>query len=72
MPERASWLKDLEDELFNWQGEPNEVNDQIDVLSSAGSEAASRGLGEQVDDTLPIPTHMSMPRAVGSFQSPYL
>jgi phage terminase large subunit-like protein len=72
LPERASWLKDLEDELFNWQGEPNEVNDQIDVLSSAGSEAASRGLGEQVDDTLPIPTHMSMPRAVGSFQSPYL
>lgn len=33
IPQEAWWLKDLEDELFGWQGYPTETDDQIDVLS---------------------------------------
>lgn len=35
LPQEAWWLKDLEDELFGWQGYPSETDDQVDVLSQA-------------------------------------
>jgi len=69
LPERASWLEALEDELFAWTGDPNEVNDQIDVLSSASEEASLRGLGEEVDLTLPTPVNATRPIAVGGFKA---
>ncbi len=69
LPERASWLTDLENELFSWTGDPNEVNDQIDVLSSAGEEASLGGLGEEVDSTLPTAVNATRPIAVGGFKA---
>lgn len=54
LPQRTlnmPWLKDLEDEVFTWIGHPQEIDDQIDVLSMAGmdiaSEAISGGFVEQ-------------------------
>lgn len=35
LPQQAWWLKDLEDELFGWQGYPTETDDQVDVLAQA-------------------------------------
>ncbi len=69
LPEKALWLKDLENELFAWTGNPNEVNDQIDVLSSASDEANLRGLGEMTDLTLPTPVNATRPLAVGGFEA---
>jgi hypothetical protein len=71
LPESAAWLSDLEDELFSWTGHPNEVNDQIDILASGASEAAVRGLGEMVDETLPTAVTASRPVAVGGFKHMY-
>jgi len=69
LPESAYWLEDLEDELFAWTGDPGETNDQMDVLSSAAQEAAVRGLGEDVDPTLPTPSMSTPPVAVGGFEA---
>jgi len=65
LPKHTSWLSDLENELFAWTGHPKEVNDQIDVLSSGASEAASRGLGEQIDETLQTPQTNTAPMSTG-------
>lgn len=35
LPQEAWWLKELEDELFGWQGYPTEADDQVDTLSQA-------------------------------------
>jgi len=35
LPQSAHWLKDVEDELFTWQGYPNESDDIIDTLAHA-------------------------------------
>ena len=64
LPQEASWLRELESELYTWTGSPRDVDDQIDVLSSAGQEAALRGYGEERDSTLEIPTASSSPKAV--------
>lgn len=66
LPAKASWLEDLENELFAWTGSPREVDDQIDVLSSAGQEAALRGLGEEVDSTIKDPAKHTAPSVVGA------
>ena len=65
LPSEASWLRDLEDELFSWTGSPREVDDQIDVLSSAAQEAALRGLGEELDESIEPPSTFDIPLAVG-------
>ena len=34
-PQSASWLKEWEDEIFNWTGNGTQTDDQVDVLSDA-------------------------------------
>jgi predicted phage terminase large subunit-like protein len=52
LPTYAEWLPDLEDELFVWQGSKGEVDDQIDVLSLAGSYVAAKEHGHSMDPDL--------------------
>jgi predicted CoA-binding protein len=35
LPQYADWLQDAEDEVFTWQGHPDEPDDVIDNLSDA-------------------------------------
>lgn len=36
LPDYAPWLDEYEDELFNWMGTPNELDDQVDMTAKAG------------------------------------
>lgn len=45
LPKFAPWLKDLEDELFLWTGDPLEEDDQIDVLSNAANKRMYEAVG---------------------------
>lgn len=50
LPEEAFWRKDLEDELFNWTGQEHEMDDQIDTLSNAAHETASRFASHEMSE----------------------
>lgn len=39
-PKSAPWLTSLEDELFTWTGDPDQMDDQVDSLSNAAKEVA--------------------------------
>jgi predicted phage terminase large subunit-like protein len=49
LPKWANWLPVLEDELFTWTGNPDEVDDQIDVLSNAANETMNLAVGHERD-----------------------
>jgi predicted phage terminase large subunit-like protein len=49
LPKWANWLPVLEDELFTWTGNPDEIDDQIDVLSNAANEAMNLAVGHERD-----------------------
>jgi predicted phage terminase large subunit-like protein len=45
LPDTPSiWLQDFEDEIFTWTGDPDEVDDQIDVLSYAAMHKQTRAM----------------------------
>jgi predicted phage terminase large subunit-like protein len=37
-PQWAPWLKDWEDEIFNWTGDDTQADDQVDVLADAAQD----------------------------------
>lgn len=37
LPEEAPWLDEFEMEVLNWIGAPNEIDDQVDILSNAAN-----------------------------------
>jgi predicted phage terminase large subunit-like protein len=49
LPKWENWLPTLEDELFTWTGSPDEIDDQIDVLSNAANEVMDISVGFERD-----------------------
>jgi predicted phage terminase large subunit-like protein len=47
LPQTAPWLKDVEDEVFNWIGSPSQKDDIVDTLSDAANDV----LWESGDET---------------------
>lgn len=63
LPEHANWLPELEDELYTWTGNPDEIDDQIDVLSNAANEAMRLSFGHEKDRFLRQGLQRALPYA---------
>jgi phage terminase large subunit-like protein len=59
-PINATWLEDIEDDIFSWTGLPTEEDDVIDTLSDASTELAE-GVAKEVTGQIFTATR---PRAV--------
>jgi predicted phage terminase large subunit-like protein len=72
LPEWANWIPELEDELYTWVGDPNELDDQIDVLSNAANETMLLAMGYEKESILRQGLQRAVPYASGgSANNPY-
>lgn len=65
LPAHANWLPAFEDELFTWTGHPEELDDQVDVLSNAADEASKIAVGYEREAALRQGQKRSLPFANG-------
>lgn len=71
LPAWANWLPALEDELYTWTGHPDEIDDQIDVLSNAANKAMELAMGWERDVKMREGLKRALPfTTAGSARSP--
>lgn len=53
---QSQWLRDWEDEIFTWTGDPTETDDQVDVTAYAAIHATGPGMGGYVTRAADAPS----------------
>lgn len=64
-PQWASWLKDWEDEVFNWTGDNSQADDQVDVLADAAQDVVWEAGDDRSNREEYITEHRDYPACFG-------